>query len=115
MKNKDSFFQNACLALPQSTFVSSFTSQSSFCFNLLSIRAIVEHNEHFKKEKGILTKTLKDGISGAYDKVICTFKDVTRDDSLRRFLAQLLRRYLELLQHFSNIAMLFCAKNRRCE
>ena len=46
--------------------------------------------------------------------------DVTRDDSQRRFLAQqnvakLLRRCFELLQNCSNIARLYCAKNRRCE
>ena len=46
--------------------------------------------------------------------------DVTRDDSQRRFLAQhsiatLLRHCFEYLQHYSNIATLCCAKNRRCE
>ena len=46
--------------------------------------------------------------------------DVTRDDSQRRFLEQhsvatLLRRCFEWLQHCSNIATLYCAKNRRCE
>ena len=46
--------------------------------------------------------------------------DVTRDDSQRRFLAQhsvatLLRHCFEWLQHWSSIATLYCAKNRRCE
>ena len=46
--------------------------------------------------------------------------DVTRDDSQRRFLAQhsvatLLPHGFEWLQHCSNIAMLCCAKNRRCQ
>ena len=45
---------------------------------------------------------------------------VTRDDSQRRFLAQhsvatLLRHCFGWLQHCSNIATLYCAKNRRCE
>ena len=49
-----------------------------------------------------------------------TYGDVTREDSQRRFLAQLsvatlLRHCFEWLQHCSNIAMLCCAKNRRCE
>ena len=46
--------------------------------------------------------------------------DVTRDDSQRRFLTQhsvatLLRHCFEWLQHWSSIATLYCAKNRRCE
>ena len=46
--------------------------------------------------------------------------DIKRDDSQRRFLAQhsfatLLQHCFEWQQHCSNIATLFCAKNRRCE
>ena len=46
--------------------------------------------------------------------------DVTQDDSQRQFLAQhnvatLLRHCFKWLQHCCNIAMLCCAKNRRCE
>ena len=45
--------------------------------------------------------------------------DVTQDNSQQRFLAQhsvasLLLRCFKLLQHCSNIATLYCAKNRPC-
>ena len=45
-----------------------------------------------------------------------TKRDVARDDSQRRFLAQhSFATWLEWLQHCSNIATLCCVKNRRCE
>ena len=60
-------------------------------------------------------------LSGHKDIVqVITLRDITWDDSQRRFLAQhsvaaLLRHCFECLQHRASVATLRCAKNRRYE